>query len=700
MIPPFLRYQLFVLLGACLLFGLEPMVGKLLLPSAGGSFQVWATSLMFFQGALFAGYVYTHFLAGRLGRWHLALLAAALPFLPIGSGLAEVRAEGSPVQAVLLALLTSIGLPFFLLSTSGVIAQRWLARSDLPQRDNPYPLFAVSNAGSLLALVAYPLLAEPLLGLERQRWIWSGVFLVYVALAASLAPARRAKEAAADDAAAPPPEGGDGADGGDDAAEPPTRGQLLTWCLLSAAPSAFLMAVTNLVAADLGSFPLVWVPPLAAYLITFMLAFGRRHRYPDLLRRAWPALVALGVLYWATSYGAMTWVGFAVQLGLLFVVALVGHGELFRARPAPRYLTDFYVAVSLGGWLGGMFVALLAPLLFDDVTEWPLSIAALALTLAASRRRDLAAWVRGAPRWELALSALVVLGSAGWIVQDRLGRQRESLLFRNYYGIYRVADLVEEDPAGEEKVVRYLVHGTTTHGWELRTDLGRPVGVFHPEAPLGEVLRARRRPADVAVIGLGAGMLAAYMGPGESVTFYEIDPLVFHLAKGHFTFLWDPETEALRTDVDVVIGDARLTLQDAPDAAFDVLIVDAFSGGSVPSHLITREALALYRRKLSPRGLMVFHVSSRYFDLRPVLQSTGAALEPPMAGAWRAEVYARSLAEDQAPSVVFALADDPAALAPLLEGGWSRAAADDPPRPWTDDYSNPLAPLWARWEED
>ncbi|MGE0711370.1 MAG: spermidine synthase [Planctomycetota bacterium] len=668
------RYQAFVLLGALLLFGLEPLAGKLLLPRSGGGFHVWAASLTFFQGALFLGYVYCHLLAPRLGRGHLLLLLLALPFLPVGRGLAELPVSArEPVPDLLLGLTRTIGLPFLLLATTSVVAQRWLQASDLPERADPYPLYGISNAGSLLALLAYPLLVEPLAGLEVQRRAWSALYLVYLALAWSIAPVGGPRLAPA--AAAP-------------LGSASTRRQLLGWCVLSAAPSAFLMAVTQDIASSIGNSPLVWVLPLAAYLATFALAFARRPVYPAALRWAWPLLLALGLLHWLQPDRGQ--VALAVYVPLLFAMSLVAHGELHRARPQGEGLTAYYLAIALGGWLGGAWVVLVAPLLFDEVYEYPLTILALALALAPATRDAFAGLWRAA-RWRaaalLAATALVLLALVPALARPAGG----ALRLRDYYGIYRVADLSEER-GGALHVERVLVHATTTHGTELRTALGRPVGYHHPRAPLGQAVLARRRPARIAVVGLGAGVLASYLEPGEALDFYELDPLVEEIARGFFTYLGTS-----RGEVRVIPGDARVRLAEARDGAYDLVLVDAFSGGVIPSHLLTREALELYRRKARPEALLVFHVSNAYYDLRAVLAATGASLDPPLVGAWAAHLDRAALAEDEQASVAFALAPDEPLLAPLLAQGWVRAGGEDlaPLSPWSDDYTNPLAALWA-----
>lgn len=685
---PLLQLNLFVLLGAVLLFGMEPLVGRLLLPSFGGSFHVWATCLMVFQGSLFLGYLYCHALGPRLGRWHLLVAALPLLFLPIGRGLWGAQPDpDAPLRSILAVLGAGIVLPFTVVATTGVMAQRWLADSTLPERGEPYRLYAASNAGSLLALLGYPLLVEPFLGLETQRWAWSALYLVYLALAALALRLPRA------DASAPAPAAEPSADAGQ---APPRARDFLAWALLSAAPSACLMAVTNVIAMDLGSVPLVWVVPLSLYLLTFIVVFGRRSYEPTLVRRFWPELAAGGLLLWTAEH-SLTWGSALVHLLVLLVVCWAAHAELYRRRPAPAHLTSYYLVLSLGGWLGGVFVSLGAPVLFDSLAEYPVTIGVLALTMLAlnglGARRE-----RARLGLRLAVSASVLALLAVPAAQAIAARRAlDPIAVRNFYGIYRVVDGSERVrlASGQEVVVplRYLTHGSTIHGKEARVPeaQGVPIGFFHAASPLGELLRRAPRPLRVAIVGLGTGALAGHLRPGDEVVYYELDPLVERLATEHFTYL--AKTPARWS---VVPGDARLELVDAPPASYDLILVDAFSSDAIPTHLLTREALELYRARLRPGGLLAFHISTRYYDLRPVLHATGAALDPPLVGAFKSRVTGLESLED--PCRAFVLAADDAALAPFLARGWTAAADADlvEVASWTDDYANLLAALWAR----
>ena len=653
----------FVSLGAVLLFSLEPMAGRLLLPRFGGAFHVWTTALMFFQGALFAGYCYAHFAADRLGRWHLLIVALPLAALPIGLG--DAPSSEATVPAILGLLARHLALPFVVLSTTAVVAQRWLSRTG----EEPWSLYAASNAGSLGALLGYALIIEPFVGLELQRRAWSALFVVYV-LASALA--WRASRRGSSPAPPPRSEG-----------RPPLP-RLVYWALLSAAPSALLGAVTNLIALDIGSIPLVWVVPLAIYLGSFVVAFARAKsgeatRVPGFVRRLWPHVAAVG-LFFFTGGDAGGLADVAVHLVVLAFVCLAAHGELYRARPEPAELTRYYLVIALGGWIGGAFVALLAPALFRGLYEYPVALVALALTIAIGRRDALDGWLRG-PRAPLLASAalvLVIVLKIAWATVAEPERGETLVIERSHYGLYRVTRTAHEDGA-----VRDLVSGTTRHGRQREGD-PTPLSYYHPEGPLGDALALLERPRSVGVVGLGVGAAAGHLEAGERVRFFEIDPVVHELARREFTYLAD-----VRAEVDVVIGDARVSLEresrrGAP--RYDLLLVDAFAGDAIPTHLLTVEALDVYLSRLAEDGVLLLHVSNRYYELAPVVAAN--ARERALAFRWIARID--GLARDQDPSQYVAIARRPERLAPLE--GWrepdARAIA-----PWTDDHVNVLEAL-------
>ncbi|MCO5165081.1 MAG: fused MFS/spermidine synthase [Planctomycetes bacterium] len=713
---------LLTFLGALLLFGVEPLVARLLLPACGGGFHVWATCLTFFQGTLLLAYLYCHLLAPRLGRWHLLVAGLPLLVLPLavlpehtpaapllgalsaaGLGLADPDSQ-APVLSILRALALGVGLPFGALATTGVVAQAWLARSDLPGRDDPYPLYAASNVGSLVALLGYPLLVEPFVSLRAQRLTWSALFLGYLAVLALAAPRRPA----ADAPPAPPP----------DDAPPPTRSDVATWLGLSAAPSMFLVAVTNVISIDIGSLPLVWVVPLALYLLSFVLVFGRRPFYPDLLRRFWPEICLVGAFMFVLEgeQSLSRWMA-GIHLASLFVVCLVGHGELHRARPAPRHLTAFYLVLALGGWLGGAFATLLAPRLFTSLAEYLIAIALLGVTFLLRHRRQLPGWVRAESRLVLACSAGLCLIVLGRTAHTLLLTPREVPVHvrRNAYGIYRVVDrpldldflpglAAELGHVEGRLIVRKLLHGTTVHGSQvLHPRAGRwPISYYHRQGPLGDAMAATRerlgdRPLVGGVVGLGAGTTAAYFDrPGDRVTFYELDPDVVALARDHFRYL--DECEALTgAPPRMIVGDARLRLSldddAAPPGGYEVLLIDAFSSDAIPLHLLTREALEVFTRRLAPGGLIVFHVSNRYYELQGALVATARAAGLPAALRERGDALSLGMLED--PSTYVALAASAEGLEPLVRRGWLAAPAGlgAGVTPWTDDYANLLRTL-------
>ncbi len=710
---------LLTLTGALLLFGLEPLVGRLLLPAAGGGSHVWATCLTFFQGTLFLGYLYCHLLAPRLGRWHLAVAALPLLFLPLALlpdhapaaplvralGLAEPDSH-APVLSLLRALAVGAAVPFGVLATTGVVAQAWLARSDLPERDDPYPLYAASNAGSLVALLGYPLLVEPLLSLRTQRVAWSALYLAYLVLLVVAAP-RRAAAPASTPTETPPPE-----------VPAPTAWDVLYWLGLSAAPSMFLVAVTNVISLDIGALPLVWVVPLALYLLSFVLVFGRRSFYPPLLRRFWPEVCIVGAFFFVQEghLGVGPLLGL-VHLGALFVVCVVGHGELHLSRPAPRHLTGFYLVLALGGWLGGAFASLVAPRVLTSLAEYLIALALLAVTLLLRHRRALRGWVRSEPPVLLAGSAIVVAlvlfqGLRGW-----LGSQPDVPLHvrRNPYGVYRVGERTLDDDEQAEigrviqgappgrLLLRSVRHGTTMHGAQVVDPRGRrwPISYYHPKGPLGDAAivareRAAGRPLTAGVVGLGAGAAAAYFDrPGDRLTFYELDPDVHDLARTYFRYL-DDCRDGSGAAPRVVIGDARLKLAGdpgAPPGGYDLLLIDAFSSDAIPVHLLTREALQTFTRRLAPGGLLLFHVSNRYYQLQPALIATARTVG--LSAAARSRAVAAELAPLEDASDYVALSLQPDALEPLVRRRWLRV--DDgwwtDVTPWTDDFANLLGTL-------
>lgn len=650
-------YTVAILLGSFLLFLVQPLFGRLVLPVLGGSPQVWNTAMLFYQAALLGGYVY----ADRLARLpqrrqlaiHLGLFAAAALTLPIGiAGWFPPAGSLPPVLWLIGVLAVSVGPVFFLVSAQAPLLQSWFARSGDPRAANPYFLYAASNLGSFGALIVYPLLVEPTLGLADQRWLWSAGFVGLALLTgvAGLAVAR---------GPAPAPV----------ARRATSWAQRWRWTLLAALPSALLLSTTTHLTTDIMAMPLLWVVPLGLYLLTFVLAFSDAG--PGLTRIAVasaPPALLLGGGWACFQAGAEVGTAFAViGLVLLFLVALALHGTLAGERPPADQLTDFYVWLSVGGAMGGVICALAAPLLFDWPYEHPLLLLAAAWVLPAAVPPLFAPlWQRPLTRWLLAVAALAAAAMIGWngkgniVAADRtllvpvgiiaaaiviaattaIGRRglftwlfgvlmlvlggwgqlklsAEGAHHRSFFGVYTVSETPNS---------RYLMHGTTLHGQQSRVPalMRVPMTYYAPDSGVGLVLAAAPAQfgpaARIGFVGLGTGTLACYRRPGQDWTVFEIDPVVVDLARTQFRYLSD-----CNPDLRVVLGDARLTLAAEPARRFDVLAVDAFSSDAIPLHLVTREAFRVYGRALRDDGVLLVHISNRFLDLEPVIAAIAAA---------------------------------------------------------------------------
>ncbi len=669
-------------LGAFLLFTMEPMVGRMLLPHFGGAFHVWTTSLMFFQGVLFFAYSYAHLAEPRLGKWHFAVIAIPLASLP-----PTALVLGGDVTALLLALARASALPFAALATTSVVAQHWVSRSSLPDRDNPYWLYGTSNVGSMLSLIVYALLIEPFVGVSVQRIAFAIGFGIWIVAGFFAYRATRPAGGKAED-------GSKGESESKSESKPITSGRIAYWLLLSACPSALLMAVTNLIALDAGNVPLVWVIPLALYLVTFVIAFRDPSGVPDWVRRLWPHFVAVGLFVAAGGSVGSEQLQVALNLVVFFVVCLAGHAELYDARPEPRRLTLFYLILSLGGWMGGAFVALVAPAAFSWLAEYPIALLTLVLTVLVGRWRQFRAWLRDSGLVPIAVSVLLGLVILWKLLTGVLGDTDEAhriTRVRSFYGVYQVI----ERPT-QLGPLRDLVSGATRHGRQFMDPPHReePLSYYHREGSLGEVmdvLDAEHRPLNIAAIGLGVGAAAAYLDADDRITFFEIDALDDQLARQYFHYLED-----CRGHEETVIGDARVTLEALASSesppAYDLVLVDAFSGDAIPTHLVTREATELYFRLVEARhGWVLFHVSNRYYNLRPVLAGIARALGRP--GAWRRRMQPTGIGEDPSEYVVFP--PDEAELESFDANGWTRFSAGGLPEValWTDDRTNTLAIL-------
>ena len=697
-------YVLGIFLSAFLVFQIQPVIARTILPWFGGTPAVWSSVMLFFQVALTGGYAYAWWLIGRVherrqGGLHLLLLAASVALVaglglawpsPVTPGLAwKPTGAEWPIVRIVAILTLAVGLPYFTLATNSPLMQAWSARA-CPGR-SPYWLYALSNVGSLLALATYPVLVEPLLTLRQQGWAWSAGYLLFVAVTAcaALRTRRHAAEAAAEFAKDTPVLRAD-----DRSALPavapsgPIQG---LWMALSAAASVLLLAVTSHITQEVAVIPFLWILPLAIYLLTFVLAFSGEGRYHRPLFSALFAAASVAcILALLRPDTSVIWQIACFSIGL-FVACMVTHGELYRLRPDPAHLTRFYLMMSVGGALGGLFVTVAAPAIFSGYWELYIGWACVWLLLAVLTfvrpTEELPRRWRGeydAVVGGLAVAATVLAGYA--VASSSAG---DVLRERNFYGVLRVGQ------DGERRLYT-MVHGITVHGRQFRDPAMRdtPTAYFWRGSGIGLALanHARHgRGLRVGVLGLGVGTLAAYGQAGDVYRFYEINPLVLRLANGqggYFSFLKDS-----LADVRVVLGDARISLERELAAGerqrFDVLALDAFSSDSLPVHLITRDAFAVYLEHLAPGGVIAANITNRHLDLTPVLWQIARASGLKMVSI---RVPAPADRDAAAPSVWILLARDEAVFAvpairekadPLV--GYSTRI-----RLWTDDYSNLL----------
>jgi SAM-dependent methyltransferase len=748
-------------LSAALLFVVQPMTGKQVLPLAGGTPAVWTACLVFFQAAVLVGYLYADRVRRRVGV-HLLVLAAAGAAVALSGPLRPdprliPEDSSAPVLGVLLALAAAVGLPVVAVAATAPLVQSWFAGTGHRAAANPYVLYAASNAGSLLGLFAYPFVVEPVLTVGEQRWAWAGGFAALVGLVAACGivgrptpplPAGegfggRGEGVTRDEAQDPsptPPRNGEGRNPGS-----PRR-----WVALAALPSAFLATGTAHLTTDVAPVPLLWVVPLGLYLASFVVVFAW---WPPAARRVLGRLTPMALCFLAVALLTRATEPLAavaaVHLLALLAVSLLCHGELAAGRPAADRLTAFYLWMSVGGVLGGLFVAVVAPVLFARLgnLEYPILVALAGLVRPAVGAKPRAGWrpsdvllpvalacltavllavapallgpppaddpagqlidrlVRGGltaglpaaiafalvwrpVRFALTLGGLFLVGTAA-----ELGSPAHRLTLRNAFGTLRVADVEE---AGSR--FRVLTHGTTRHGLERLGADGppEPAMYYHRSGPLGRLFAGLPAgPRRVGVVGLGCGAMAAYARPGDRWTFFEIDPNVVAVARDDrlFTFL-----SSCPVEPEIVLGDARRRLADVPAGEFDLLVLDAFSSDAVPVHLLTREAFAVYRRAVAPGGVLAFHLSNRYLDLPPVVARLAADAGDLPDVRWDddAAVSEAERAAGKSRSVWAAAARSAAGFG-KLSPAW-RSLRPTPGPVWTDDFSNLLG-AWRRGEE-
>jgi hypothetical protein len=648
-----------IFLSAFLLFQVQPIMGRFILPWFGGTPAVWSVCLLFFQAMLLAGYAYAHWL--RRPRVHLLLLAISLAFLPV----IPVRPAmtDTPSLRILLLLAATVGVPYFLLSATAPLLQKWSA-----SERSPWRLYALSNFGSFLALLTYPFLVEPYVRLRTQAWVWSGIYVLFTLLCgwiawsvgqAILSPVSK------------------------EVSPRPTLLTILYWLGLAAAGSTLLLATTNIVTQDIAVSPFLWIAPLSLYLLTFVLAFESDRWYPRL-----PFAVAAGVLAPVAcavvnaGIGVAIWIQLGIYMAALFVICMVCHGELRYSRPEPKQLTLFYLTIAAGGVLGGVFVALIAPRVFTEFNEYPIGLAAACLLGLAGWLRSGAwsQWTRSNFAIRIPIMALLLGGLSSTLTVTMSGAGKAAGTWRNFYGILRVTDL--PDPTG---AMRELTHGRIKHGSQYLEQAwrDRPISYYGPHSGVAMALNALPDgPRRIAVIGLGTGTMAAWGRPGDLVRFYEINPLVETIATTWFTFLPDSKAKT-----EIVLGDARIQMEREA-SLFDFIVVDAFSSDAIPMHLLTAEAADIYRQRLLPGGLLLFHISNRSLNLEPVIRGIAQHLN------WNA---AQILAEDNPAtgedgSRWVILTENLDLLQKIAQGaphvGWTNPKRK--PILWTDDFAS----LW------
>jgi hypothetical protein len=726
-------FRITLTLSAFLLFLVQPLIGRVLLPKVGGSAATWTVCMLFFQLALLAGYAYAHLSATRLRqaigvRVHLLLLTVGGVLL-FTSAFSDARppdgvSDIGAIAWLLGYLVTTCGAPFVLVAAHAPLLQRWFSQTTDAEARDPYFLYAASNAGSFAALLSYPFAVEPLLTLGEQQRFWQGGYwllagcVAICGLIASRHTAPRPTPSASDEVADPSPTGAERA----------------RWVLLAAVPSSLVLGLTTYISTELAPVPLFWVAPLAIYLATFVVAFSKRATTSS----PWPArllpIVALPVAMSALRLPPRAlWLSIPCHLGFLALAALVCHTRLARERPAASRLTEFYLWISVGGAIGGLWNGLVAPLVFNNVYEYPVAIALACLLRPSAVEHSLTrrSWMNVVVpisifaaiigtahtvdalgvQWHSSAFMAVVFGPsllalmllwpravtfglgitallAGTImVTDMPGEVRVER--RTFFGRLRVVD----DTSG----LRQLIHGSTLHGAQAIDPAGarEPISYYHRNSPLAEAIQTSDavRDAPVAVIGLGTGAISAYAAPGQRWDFYEIDRGVVDIATNPalFTFLSNSPGS-----VHVVLGDGRVSLTRVADGTYGVIVLDAFSSDAVPVHLLTRDALTMYFRKLRPDGFLLCHISNRYLRLGPVLGSAAGALG---ATAILREDVALSDAEAQLgklPSIVVAMSLRSENLARLAaDTRWTALAAGSRWTRWSDDYANPLAAI--RW---
>ena len=719
-----------IFLGAFLLFCSEPMVGKMMLPLLGGAAAVWITCLLFFQLMLLAGYGYAHalerFASIRMQMVvHSVLMLVAMLFLPMHFGTRpDAAASSQPTLWLLGQLIRTVGIPFGVVSTTAPLLQNWLSKTKSTSAKDPYFLYAISNAGSLLALLAYPLVIEPRFGVRFQSEVWFAAYAVLVLMVFGGAGIVWKHLGVSETLTR-----------GREGAAALSQGERVAWKMrlywLAAAfvPSALMLAVTNHMLMNLASVPFLWVMPLALYLVTFMIAFARRFRIPPVpLSHIVTVVLLLLFPFVAASRPVsanLLWWVLSAHLAVLFAGALLCHTALASRRPDPRHLTEFYFWVALGGALGGIFTAVVAPFLFRTVFEYPLLVALIAffrqtrdpeqkinifdwiypalLGFLVAAAADVLLWakvdVTEDLKTSLAVDAVLIL--IAYLSRKRVFRfalamavlvlgyhlalpkflETNEVLYRarDFFGIKKVVFEVDSN-------MRRLLHGDTLHGLESMDPAlsGHPISYYHPTGPVGDVMYmiSDRPDQHIGVVGLGTGSMAGWFRPNRHITYFEIDPQMQDIARYFFTFL-----RRCDKNCDVIMGDGRLSIEKMPDSTFDVLMLDAFSSDSIPAHLVSREAVEMYLHKLKPNGLILFHVSNRYMNVEGLVSAL--IFDAHLEGLVRYDDDEEPTGKTSSDYVV--AARRPEDLGSLEHSeNWVHVEKPAGIQPWTDDYSNML----------
>ncbi|GHA42793.1 hypothetical protein GCM10008927_04140 [Amylibacter ulvae] len=708
-----------IFLSAGLLFFVQPLFAKLVLPFVGGSSSVWTTAMLFFQTVLLLGYIYAHLSTKYLSVFwqialHIGLWAVALLFVPL-SVKSNWIADTSTISTTntLLIFATGVGLPFAVLSANAPLIQKWYSRSGGPSADDPYFLYSASNLGSLIALLAFPLIGEPLLGARMIGLIWAAGFVILGGMlfwSGRLARQNNIVISKSVDAA---PLGA-----------APNNLQRLYWIILAAIPSSLMLAVTSKISADIGSFPLVWIIPLALYLVSFIIAFSGK-RFISQQRQAVLIPACLIFLLFATrieGISAVGWTNFTILIATFFVLAIIAHKRLYDARPSENHLTQFYIFMSLGGAMGGFFNSIIATHMFNDIHEVPIVIAAASILIWTGKTKptqndfiraiifaviaiSVALLLPSLIRGTLAQPNLIAVTFVGFllifILKNKEWQTAISLaLFilvtyfatqsnhiyqsRSVFGVHRIL---------EEDGIRKYLNGTTLHGAERISEHGTrptPLTYYHPNGPMGRIMQAAQTPdtTSIGIVGLGVGSLTCYRQDHQKWDLYEIDPVVDDIARDPklFNFM-----DQCAPDIPTHIGDARLVLAKQAPKNFDILLIDAFSSDAIPVHLITKEAIELYLSHMNDNGVLVMHISNRYFALQKPLSKIAS------------ELGLIALGTNHIPETKDDNADQASAVTVFARNqiAINRFIKDDKWRPlisnyrhlWTDDYSNLLSTL-------